>query len=553
MQVAGVDFGTTNVRIATWDSSDPDVPPRSLFIGQGDASAVMPAVIAFQRQAGGAVSTVVGEGADILDDGPSTLVVRNIKRWALSSDPFVRWHLESGNTPFPPWWNPETRCIEAWGQEIPVQEAMRQILDEAFRRAQRVGLSGEFEWRAGCPVHAGLDYRSELAQVLAEFGGNNKVASVIEEPILFLLLAHRRQRLEPGSYMVYDMGGGSFDCAIAEVESTGRMTVYASHGDPLLGGVAIDEQLRDKLDYNGRPDRLRTAKERLTPQGPDQPVDDDTSLSWTDLEEVLKKSMFFDRTLVAMREAYISAKVIWKRDEQASPMGDGIPSLRLGNVPTAFANDLNAIILYGGPTKSPIFTRDLALKFGAERIISTGDLVPAEIPDPELTSLSMGACYAFSESHTPLYIRRLPARITLRNTRTRDSVAYEPYQHFVSNFSPARPFVSSRLPEAGPSAKYQLTITDPDGVVLRTKAVDFDRSRAPRASARSPRLVIDMLGQIGIDEDGSRWVEIGDTPWQTQNQRMTQQAILERRREFERTERERIHREVNRSPFLDVN
>ena len=93
MQVVGVDFGTTNVRIATWDSDQPDLPPQPHLIGDGD-SYNMPAAVAFQRQPGGEVTPVVGQDADVLRDGPDTVVVRNIKRWALSDDPFVSWHLE---------------------------------------------------------------------------------------------------------------------------------------------------------------------------------------------------------------------------------------------------------------------------------------------------------------------------------------------------------------------------------------------------------------------------------------------------------------------------
>ncbi len=175
MQVVGVDFGTTNVRIATWDSNRPDVIPESRLIGEVGAS-TMPAVVAFQRQPDGSVTTTVGEDANILEDGPDTVVVHNIKRWALSSDPYVKWQLDSRGTPKPCWWNQETRRVEALGQELPVKEVMRLILSEAFRRAN---ITGEFEWRAGCPVHAGLEYRSELAEILSEFGGENKVSSVV--------------------------------------------------------------------------------------------------------------------------------------------------------------------------------------------------------------------------------------------------------------------------------------------------------------------------------------------------------------------------------------
>ncbi len=532
MQVVGVDFGTTNVRIATWDP-DGALTPRPLVIGQGGES-TMPAVIAFQRQAGG-VNSIVGEAADDLADDDDTVVVRNIKRWALASDPFVKWHLDTYQTPYPEWWNPDTRCVKAFGEEFLVWQVIRQILAEAFQRA---GLQGEFEWRAGCPVQADLEYRSELAAALAEFGGENKVSAVVEEPILFLALAHQLGRLQPGSYLVYDLGGGSCDCALAEVETDGHMTVYASSGDPLLGGSTIDQLLTERLDYHGSPRLLRLSKEQLAPSRPEQAVED-ILLTWSDLEGVLKQSQFIDRTRAAMREAYISAKVIWKWDEQAPTLGgSSIPSLRLGDMAAAFAGDLDGIILFGGPTKSPFFRDGLAEMFGAEKIIAAESLIPAEIPDPELTGLSMGACYAFSESRAPLYIRRLPARITLRNTRTGDSVAYEPYQHFVRNFSPARSFVSAPLQQADARARFELIIANPDGVVVQTKRVDLANS----ATIRSPRLFIDTLGRIGVDNNGSRSLEI-DTPlWQTQRQREVLQSAIETRTQAEQAKRGRATR-----------
>lgn len=62
MQVVGIDFGTTNVRIATWDP-DGNLPPEPKLIGRGGV-AYMPAVVALHRQPGGGVSIVVGEDAD---------------------------------------------------------------------------------------------------------------------------------------------------------------------------------------------------------------------------------------------------------------------------------------------------------------------------------------------------------------------------------------------------------------------------------------------------------------------------------------------------------
>ena len=546
MQVVGVDFGTSNVRIATWDSEG-DLTPSPLMIGQ-EGQSTMPAVIAFQRRAG-EITSVVGEVADDLADDNDTVVVRNIKRWALASDDFVRWRLDASNTEPEPWWNPETRCVKAFGDEFPVWDVIRQILAEAFRRAKQAGLNGEFEWRAGCPVQADLEYRSELAAALAEFGGESRVSWVVEEPVLFLALARRLGALDPGSYLVYDLGGGSFDCALAEVEANGQMTVYASSGDPLVGGSTIDWLLAKQLDYHDSAYLLRLAKEQLAPSSPVQDIGGMVVLHWSDLEDVLNKFQFIGKTQAAMREAYISAKVIWKWDDSTPTLGgSSIPSLKLGKMAEAFARDLDGIILFGGPTRSELFRQRLGEIFGAEMLKAAEDLIPAEIPDPELTGLSVGACYAYSESSSPLYVRRLPARITLRNTRTGRSVSYEPYQHFVPNFSPALPFVSERLPQANLGARYELTITDPDSEPITSRRVDSDGSGGRRSGTEPPRLVIDTLGRVGIDDGEFRWV-IPDPPWQTNHQRSVLRAIIKDQDELAQREQDRVRRLLTGPPF----
>ncbi len=367
---------------------------------------------------------------------------------------------------------------------------------------------------------------------------------------MFLVLAHRLGKLDPGSYMVYDVGGGSFDCALAEVGTDGGMTVYAAQGDPTLGGVTIDEFLTEKLGYKGPPRDLRIAKEALTPNNREQNVDPNTKVTWDDLEQVLSKRRFVGWSLAAMREAYIFAKVLWKSEGGASPIG-GIPSCRLGDMPAAFRKDLHSIFLTGGPTKSPYIRDRLAETFG-DQVVATEQVVPQEVPDPELTGLSMGACYMFAdENPRPLYVSRLPALVTLRDTGTGAPPAeYQPYQHFVINFNPAKPFVSAPLPSrAGGEAGYVLTVADPDGNILESKAVDFSRDRVPRGAARSPRLVIDTLGRVCIENNGSAWVEIEAPPWQTGRQREVLQDIIERQEAYEQSEQARVHHNITANPY----
>ena len=545
MLVVGVDFGTTNVRIATWDPGEPNSVPLPVEFG---GATTMPAVIAFQRHQGGEVTTVVGADADQLVDGDNTVVVRNLKRWAFSHDPYVRWGLESKNIRWESWWDPENRAVNVWGNEFPVKELVKRILEEAFYHADLAGQS--FEWRAGCPVHSGLDFRTELAQVMSELSGNEaKAGWVIEEPILFLVLALNLGTLSPGSYMVYDVGGGSFDCALAEVQEDRSMVVYAADGDPLLGGANIDELLKELLCFTGSISLLRLAKEQLTEATSEVPVDADTKISITDVETAVSRSRFLGSSLLPMRLAYITAKTIWKT-EGTSPIAADVPSCKLGQLPTALGKDLNGIILFGGPTRSPVFLRWLQEKFGEDKVICPEDLVRGQVRDPHLTAISAGACYATMGAHNPLYTRRLPIKVTLRNAATGDSVEYTPYEHFARNFNPVRPFKSRNfVPQSSADADYHLSVADADGNVLIGRSIELKGNRQFTGGYDSPRVVIDSLGQIWVENCGQKWLEVGDPPWQTGRQREILQAKLEEQRKYEEQERGRTHRLITANPY----
>ena len=142
-----------------------------------------------------------------------------------------------------------------------------------------------------------------------------------------------------------------------------------------------------------------------------------------------------------MRDSYVGAKVIWERGEDNPPVGEIIQrNPDTGEVSFVWqlgwenlAEDVDGIILCGGPTKSPIFLENLKSRFGGARIIPTSELIPREIPDAELTAISAGACFTFTGDYRPMYVNRLPVRITLEDLQTGAKVSYEPYEHFSSS------------------------------------------------------------------------------------------------------------------------
>ena len=87
----------------------------------------------------------------------------------------------------------------------------------------------------------------------------------------------------------------------------------------------------------------------------------------------------------------------------------------------------------------------------------------------KLVGVSMGACYAYEDAFSPLYLNRLPAQVTLEDMETGAKVEYEPFQSFTPRFFPFGPFESVPLTRpqsvvASPeySRTYQLTVTNAD-------------------------------------------------------------------------------------------
>ena len=566
MEIVGIDFGTTNVRISTWDPEDGGVP-RPRIIGRGDTT-VMPAVAALRRQSDGSVSIFVGEDADELEDGQDTVVIRNIKRWALSNDPYVKWRLEVNDAPWPTWWNRELRCVEVWGQQFQARALVAEILKEALNRAN---LPDEFEWRTGCPVHAGLEYRSMLKEILPDAGGRSSINWVVDEPILFLALARRMGNLNLGSYMVYDLGGGSFDCALVELREGGEMIVYGADGHPLLGGSNIDSALADKLPAETAGNLLRLAKEQVSPDNPTAQVSGNFSLTWQDVESELKGGKYIQRSLMALRDAYVNAKsVVWRRGEGSEAPDDMMLDRNDATGEVRFVwqldysdmqRDLDGVILFGGPTRSPYFEENLRRWFGDGKVMHARDLV-AGVDAPEITGVSMGACYFPSGEHFYEVPSRLPYRVTLENRQSGAKVEYPPYEHFVETFKPSEQFLSAPLQqERDNPQEYELTIANTDGVLMERRIVNGFLESDERHPATSLRLVIDRLGPVYVEKTsegvGLPWtkkeVVVENPPWQTEEQREILEALRERERRREEARRHEAQDSLNHPAHLEVN
>ena len=511
-KIVGVDFGTTNVRIAQWDI-DGGATPSSCQIGS-ESPFTMPAVIAFQRRRNGEVDLKFGEEADALEGARDVEVVRNVKRYTLTSDNYVlgqyEWDLQRQKKSWPTWFDLDTRSIRVWNMTTAVEEAIRLTLKEAISRAGLEGAAAE--WRAGCPVSSDLVYRRALVSALSDLGCTGEIKWISEEPLLLLALGRAIGSLSNGYYVIYDLGGGSFDCAVVEVKDD-QLIVLADEGLPALGGMDIDDMLCEELGYVGPRQLIRIAKERLSSDADPIDLPGGYTLSNDVIGKVLERGEFIEKTLATIVNAYNKAQILREDADGGWTFGRGWRASI-----EAMRRDVDKVLVVGGPTRMPYFTSKLTGIFGADKVVTADELTlsagRADIADPALTALSHGACYMYGNTFIPLTVDRVPARITLEVTdgHSTEEDSYEPFHRlpFIPPLAPyegntivGRPVYdneSSRLSMHG-QGSYSITVESPDGDTL------YDSGplemRMPRNENRGPRadrisLVLDRLGGVKV-------------------------------------------------------
>ena len=231
MQVLGIDLGTTNSVVAI---------ANHVFAVSDDGRTILPSVVAFLPNG----NTLVGETARRRRsiDGENTIFSskRIIGRaWNDSRTttfreryPFKLVEGEHGRPLF------ETRSGHFTATQI-ASMVLSKVLDCAR------SIPTEFEANITVPATFSPAQRAATTEA-AELAGLRQV-HLVAEPLAttyaYLSLPRAFRRV-----LVYDLGGGTFDCAV--VDCTGdRPEMIAHSSDLLLGGDDIDQRLADWIAH----------------------------------------------------------------------------------------------------------------------------------------------------------------------------------------------------------------------------------------------------------------------------------------------------------------
>jgi molecular chaperone DnaK len=203
--------------------------------------------------------------------------------------------------------------------------------------------------------------QSEATQRAAALAAISQ-APLLQEPIAAGLAYGYDRDLTEGFYLVYDLGGGTFDAALVRVNE-GQLSVVSSEGDNYLGGRDMDRNLATFVG-----DRLRDAGYNIWEDDDVEGKEFRRRLRLVVEEAKMELSrrqhvdIYFDGSLLDAEEAPIDLTVPVTQAEY-EPLINGLIERsaeivnRLLDQQRLSSSDIAKMLLVGGPTYTPLLRR----------------------------------------------------------------------------------------------------------------------------------------------------------------------------------------------------
>ncbi len=327
--IIGIDLGTTNSEVAVLRDGRPEVL-------EVDGSRILPSIVGLADDG----SLLVGQAARNQYALYPERTIRSVKR-RMGED--VR--LPMGDQSYSP-------------QEISA------LILKRLKRAAEAHLGEEVE-KAVITVPAYFSDAQRQATRNAGELAELEVVRIINEPTA-AALAYEVNAVEPRTILVYDLGGGTFDCSV--VRAGGEITeVLASHGNTHLGGDDFDAKLIEHVvahlqeQHNCDPRENAAAMARISracegakialSDAPYARIDEEYLLP--DRNPPVNLSMEISRLdYEAMIEGYI--------DETLDAVHTALKGAELT------VTDIDEVVLVGGATRTPVIQQRLEEMLGMQ-------------------------------------------------------------------------------------------------------------------------------------------------------------------------------------------
>ncbi|MBV8847833.1 MAG: Hsp70 family protein, partial [Bryobacterales bacterium] len=210
----GIDFGTTRIVVAAVDRGNYPLVPFETSEATYEWFPSLAALQGSERR--------FGWDAWHAQTDPDWTVIRSIKRF-----------LEDAG--------PET-LLEAAGESVPLSDLLQGLLSALHASLlSHFGKDEKFEVMLGVPANANSNQRFLTVEAFRRAGFS--VLGLLNEPSAASIEFGHRQRIT-GRILVYDLGGGTFDASLVELDERTH-TVLATEGISTLGGDDFDHLLAE--------------------------------------------------------------------------------------------------------------------------------------------------------------------------------------------------------------------------------------------------------------------------------------------------------------------
>lgn len=339
--ILGIDLGTTNSAVGLVDSGFP------ILLANEDGRRITPSAV------------WIGKNGEI------EVGARAMRRRALEPDRVITSikrlmgrRTSELDSPFPV---PITHGHD--GLPRILGQSPEEISAAILREMKRIA-----EWRMGQEIHKAVitvpayfhDAQRAATKRAGELAGLD-VVRILNEPTAAALAYGLDKLGEKARVAVYDLGGGTFDLSILEMQD-GVFQVLATHGDTRLGGDDLDALILDHITQRAGIQEIDAdLRVRLSAEA------ERVKLALSDETEATFRVPFYDG-VKSLEETLTRAEL----EKIAAPWI--AKTLRLCRHALADAAlkpaDLSAVVIVGGSTRMPAVRRSVAELFEREPDIS---------------------------------------------------------------------------------------------------------------------------------------------------------------------------------------